>query len=84
MLEHLRYVSTADGAVVLNIQNGIMFSMNPVASNMFEAVIKGCGEDQIVADITNLYQVEKERVQADFTVLIADLKAKGILPEGAT
>ena len=57
---------TSDGVVVLNIQNGVMFSMNPVAANMFEAVIEGQTEDQIVADVSGRFQVEKERVQADF------------------
>lgn len=78
--EHLRYVSTSDGAVVLNIRNGIMFSMNPVASNIFEAVMEGRTEDQIVADISGRFEVESSRVLADLAVLMQDLDSKDLLP----
>ena len=77
---HLRYLSTDDGAILLNIHKGTMFSMNPTASSMFESIIEGRDQQRIVLEISTTFNVPPDRVATDLQGLVQDLKLKGLLP----
>jgi hypothetical protein len=49
--ENLRTVTNADGGVVLDLRKGKIFRLNATGAIIFELLVRGCDEEQIVADI---------------------------------
>lgn len=77
--ESIRHNGTQDGAILLDIQHGQMFSMNATAARILELVRRGCDESQIVAEISQVYGGNEDIVRADIVELIERLITLQIL-----
>ena len=68
--------SIVDGeAVLLDTSSGHYFSLNPVATEIWNHLQSGDSVPQIVSSIAYRYSVEEETVRSDVSELIGELQA---------
>jgi hypothetical protein len=78
----IRRTETPDGAVLLEIEQGQMFSLNPVGSKILELVGSGCDEHEIATQISAAYGADTDVVRADVHEFLEALGRHGILQPG--
>lgn len=61
----LRSTITPDGAILLDVERGQMFSLNVVGSKILELLGNGLDEAQIVAEVSAAYRTPVDQVGAD-------------------
>ena len=62
-----------DGAVVLEIQRGRMYSVNRLGSRVLELLKSAKTESEIADVITREFEVSRERVETDLRAFVATL-----------
>lgn len=77
--EDLRTVTTADGGVILDLRKGKMFRLNATAAVIFELLVKGSEEEQIVADLSSRCGVASSLAQQDVQEFLDLLAANNLL-----
>lgn len=68
-------------AILINLSNGIYYSMDKVGGVVWELVERNYSPEEIVAFIINRYEVESERVQADVERLLKELVDERLILE---
>jgi hypothetical protein len=71
--ESLRSTHGQDGAVILDVAQGRMFSLNRVGARMLELMKSGAGEAEIVTVIGQEFEATRETVARDLGEFIATL-----------
>ncbi len=61
----VRSTRNEDGGIVLDIDHGQLFRLNPVAALILESLAKGCGEAEIAQEIAHQYSISSETATAD-------------------
>jgi hypothetical protein len=69
----VRCTSNEDGGIVLDIDHGQMFRLNPVAAFILESLSKGYSELAIAEQILRRYDVAHEIVAADVRDFVKSL-----------
>jgi len=72
--DEVRATHGPDGAVVLDIRQGLMFRLNPVGSRILELLQQGHSEEEIVAQVSQQFDVSRDVVTADLTEFLANLE----------
>lgn len=72
-------VSTADGTVLLDADRGRFYGLNPTASIIWQALSTGRSVEQITRDLTARFTAPPDRVRADVSTLVAQLRDRGLL-----
>jgi hypothetical protein len=72
---HVRIMTNKDGAVLLEIKRGLMFSLNPVATKIWQLLDTGHSKEQISERLVNDYGIARERAASDVDDLIHQLEA---------
>ena len=75
----VRETSSQDGAVLLDIEQGICFSLNPVGLRIWELLKKGCSVDQIVDALGQEFSVPRTELLSDANEFIEALEAKHLI-----
>jgi Coenzyme PQQ synthesis protein D (PqqD) len=75
----VRDIQTDDGAALLDIQQGICFSMNPVGARIWNMLNRQCSLDQITNSIASDFGIPSDRVQADAVEFMRTLEQRGLL-----
>jgi len=70
-----------DGAIVLDIQQGQMFNLNPVGSRILELLESGSTEADIVETISREFGASREMVENDLREFIGSLKEHKLVAE---
>jgi Coenzyme PQQ synthesis protein D (PqqD) len=70
-----------DGAIVLDVQQGQMFNLNPVGSRILELLESGSGEAEIVEAISREFTASREIVENDVREFIGSLKEHKLVAE---
>jgi hypothetical protein len=70
-----------DGAIVLDVQQGQMFNLNPVGSRILELLEKGSAEPDIVNVISREFNTSREVVEDDLREFIDSLKKHKLVAE---
>jgi len=80
----IRSARNADGGIVLDIDRGLMFRLNPVGALILEAIGKGCSEIEIAQEIAQLCSISEETAVADVREFVKSLKQHGVVrtPQG--
>jgi hypothetical protein len=78
----VRCTHSQDGAIVLDLQQGQMFSVNPVGSRILELLSAGCTEPAIADEIGRVFPVSRETAEQDVQEFVQTLKERRIV-EGA-
>ncbi len=61
----VRSTRNEDGGIVLDIDHGQMFRLNPVGALILESLAKGRGETEIAKEISQQYSISEETVLPD-------------------
>jgi hypothetical protein len=66
-------------AIIINLSNGIYYSMENVGAFIWEQIDAGLSLGEIVETLTTRYEVSPEQAQADLEVLAGELVEEGIV-----
>ncbi len=77
----IRSTHNQDGGIVLDIQQGQMFSLNFVGSRIVELLKSGSTESAIVADISREFDVTRDLAETDVREFIQRLRKHGLIEE---
>ncbi len=82
----VREVTSEDGAVLLDVEQGICFSLNPVGLKIWELLKKGCSLEQIADALGQEFPVSRPQLVSDAREFIAALEEKQLVrrPNQAT
>jgi Coenzyme PQQ synthesis protein D (PqqD) len=70
----VRSTRNEDGGIVLDIDHGQMFRLNPVAALILESLGKGCAESEIAQEIARQYNISEETASADIREFLKSLE----------
>jgi len=69
----------SDGAVLLDIQQGICFSLNPVGAKIWALIKERKPTDDIIASLLKDFDVPEEQIRSDVAEFAVLLKQNGLL-----
>jgi len=75
----VREVTSEDGAVLLDIEQGICFSLNPVGLKIWDLLKKKSSLDQIVDALAAEFPVARDQLRSDASEFIESLRGKHLL-----
>jgi hypothetical protein len=78
----IRRTETPDGAVLLDVERGQMFSVNGMGSKILELLDSKIDEAEIAAQLSATYGRDLEQVRADVHEFLEALNRHHILSEG--
>jgi 2-phosphoglycerate kinase len=70
----VRSTRNEDGGIVLDINHGQMFRLNPVGALILESLAKGSGETEIAKEIARQYSISEETAAADMREFVESLE----------
>lgn len=76
---HLRSIVDQDGAVILDLDHGEFFSLNPVAHSIWTRLQAGEMPDAIALALARETGADLDRVLADMNEFLLDLKSKHLI-----
>jgi|SRR5271170_5761304 len=77
----VRSAPTKDGATLLDIAQGRMFSLNPVGSRIFELLKNDCSRPEIVSQVIREFGASREIAEADVEEFLRSLKELNLVEE---
>ena len=77
--EGVRSTHGRDGAVVLNIRHGQMFTLNLVGSKILEMLERNCPETQMVEEISHKFRIRRDIVERDVREFLECLEKHRLL-----
>ena len=77
--ESVRETINQDGAVLLDIKQGVCFSMNPVGARIWELLKKECSLDQLAQSLESEFSVPRNQIEADICEFIENLIARNLV-----
>ena len=78
----VRETSSEDGAVLLDVEQGVCFSLNPVGLRIWELLKKRLSLDQIADTLEQEFTVSRSQLLRDAAEFIAALEAKQLIRRG--
>jgi Coenzyme PQQ synthesis protein D (PqqD) len=75
----VRETASEDGAVLLDIEQGICFSLNPVGLRIWELLKKRCSLGQIADALGQEFSVPRVQLLSDVTEFIEALEGKHLI-----
>jgi hypothetical protein len=82
--ERARSVHTADGGIVLDVNDGSMFSLNSSGSAIFQLLEQGWAEERISEEIAKRFGISPDVATRDVAAFCSSLKRSNLLPTKAT
>lgn len=77
----VRATFSRDGAVVMHIQQGLMYTSNPVGGRMLELLSQGQSPEQVVETVSHECNTEQQIVRADLEKFVEQLRSYNILEQ---
>src|SRR5580693_6967311 len=75
----VRETASADGAVLLDIEQGICFSLNPVGLRIWELLKKRCSLDQIADALGREFSVPRSQILSDASEFVEALETRHLI-----
>jgi Coenzyme PQQ synthesis protein D (PqqD) len=73
-----------DEALILDLSSGVYFSLNPVATEVWQGLQAGYSLSQIAAEVAHSYGVAEDTVRDDVEHFVEDLKQAKLWDETGT
>lgn len=70
-----------DGAVLLDIKQGLCFSMNPVGSKIWEMLKKQHSLDEIARALEVEFRVPRSHIDTDIVTFVGELKKRKLIED---
>ena len=71
----VRSTRNEDGGIVLDIDRGQLFRLNPVGALILDFLGRGCADTEIAKEISRLYSISEEIAAADVREFLKSLEA---------
>ena len=72
--------SDLDGdAVILNLNSGVYFGLNPVGARVWELIQQPRTIDEICDAVRQEFEVDSDRCQRDLTNLLEQMRTEGLI-----
>jgi hypothetical protein len=78
---HLQSVVDHDGAVILNVERGLISTLNPTGAYIWQGLERGESLEAIIANLSRETGKESSMVERDVCEFVEDLKQKHLLPQ---
>ncbi len=78
----VRQTASEDGAVLLDAEQGICFSLNPVGLTIWEMLKQHPSVEQVVDALEQRYHVPRAQLQADILEFVTELASKRLIFRG--
>jgi hypothetical protein len=75
----VRETASEDGAVLLDIEQGICFSLNPVGLRIWELLKERCSIDQIADALGQEFAVPRSQLLSDASEFVRALEAQHLI-----
>lgn len=75
----VREVTSEDGAVLLDVEQGVCFSLNPVGLKIWELLKKKCSLEQIADALEEEFPMSRPQLVSDAREFIAVLEEKQLI-----
>jgi Coenzyme PQQ synthesis protein D (PqqD) len=76
----VRGISNQDGAVLLDIEQGLCFSMNPVGARIWELLKQGCTPVAIIDNLEKEFDgVARSQLEMDVTDFLNELHTRRLI-----
>jgi hypothetical protein len=75
----IRETTSQDGAVLLDIEQGICFSLNPVGLKIWELLKQGQSVDKVADTLATEFPVSRQQILVDTQEFINALEAKHLI-----
>jgi Coenzyme PQQ synthesis protein D (PqqD) len=82
--DRFRSVDTPDGSVVLNVEDGKMFRLNPIGMRILSLLNQRVPTDRISEEISRDYAVDLETVREDVRNFFRSLNDCGLVDSDVT
>lgn len=79
----VRRVQTGDGGIVMDIDNGKMFSLNASGSVLFDLLSSGLDDSSIVTQLVRRFEIIPDVAKQDLGDFREALRRVSLLPEDA-
>jgi hypothetical protein len=77
--ESVVYAELDDEAVLLNVETGIYFGLNPIGTGIWKALSEGADEGAIVDRLAEEYDVERAQLEVDVMEFLGGLLVQGLI-----
>jgi len=78
----IRRTQTPDGAVLLDVERGEMFSVNAIGSKILNLLHAGLDETEIASQLSTTFGADPEQVRTDVHEFLETLDRRHILSKG--
>jgi hypothetical protein len=75
----IRAATDADGAVLLNVATGAVFSLNEVGGRIWAMIEKGLPRERILVSLAAEFDVPEEQLENDLNLFLEQLESKGLV-----
>ena len=75
----VRRTQTPDGTVLLDVERGQMFCLNPVASQIVEMIVSGASESDIAQKLATSFGQDINTVRTDVCEFIENLRRHHVI-----
>jgi hypothetical protein len=79
----IRIATDDDGAVLLNVATGSVFSLNGVGGKIWGMIEQGLPREGILGSLAAEFDVPEEQLENDLTVFLSQLESKGLVQRSA-
>ena len=79
LTDHVRTARTADGALLLDIERGRIFALNPTASRIVELLKPGADEKQIAQQLVRECAIDLKTAQTDAVEFLTLLRQQALV-----
>ena len=79
---HVRATIAADGGVLLDIEKGFCYSLNPVGAKIWQAIESGYGRrtfGDIINTLASQFPVSRDQLARDIDEYLLDLEKMGLI-----
>jgi coenzyme PQQ synthesis protein D (PqqD) len=75
----IKETASEDGGILLDVDQGLCFSLNSVGLKIWESLKEGCSADQIVERLQREYSIPYEQASTDVHTFLEQLQSSGLL-----
>jgi hypothetical protein len=77
--DHVMSRQVGDETVILDLNSGTYFGLDPVGARMWQLLTEGRQPDEMVRTLLDEYDVEETRLRQDMEALVDELVSRGLV-----
>ncbi len=78
----VRGVTTEDGTVLLHVDQGRFYGLNPTGTTVWQLLAQGRSVEQITGNLAARFDAHPDRIRVDVDTILTQLRDRGLLRIG--